>query len=59
MNASDIKALRNAGNSNWEILHMVVDAGYEFPDASFKVSQALNMDYEEVAEMIDGYDNNC
>lgn len=56
MNAQDIRNARAAGNSTWEILHMVIATGREYPDAVFKVSQALRMDKEEVAEMERDYD---
>jgi hypothetical protein len=59
MNKQEIKEASAAGNSNWEVLHMVVAAGREFPDAVFAVSQALRMDAEEVAEMEANYDECC
>jgi hypothetical protein len=59
MNSQQIRDAYNAGNSSWEVLHMVVDAGREYPDAVFAVSQALRMDKDEVAEMERGYDECC
>lgn len=56
MTKSDIKAARNAGNSAWEVLEMVIRAGREFPDAVFAVSQALRMDRDEVEQMERDYD---
>lgn len=56
MNAHDIREAYRNGNSNWEILHMVVSSGVEFPDAVFRVSQALRLDHEAVAEMESNYD---
>lgn len=38
---------------------MVVASGVEYPDAVYKVSQALRMDDEEVAEMEEAYTENC
>jgi hypothetical protein len=59
MNNQQIREASNAGNSNWEVLQMVIDSGVEYPDAVFKVSQALGMDAEEVEEMETGYNENC
>lgn len=59
MNTAEIKAARAAGNSNWEVLSMVVEAGYEFPDAVWKVSQALRLDTEEREQMERDYDECC
>lgn len=59
MNNQQIREASKAGNSNWEVLQMVIDSGIEYPDAVFKVSQALGMDAEEVEEMETGYNENC
>ena len=59
MNAADIKAARNAGNSAFEVLSMVIAAGREYPDAAFAVSQALRMDSEAVEQMEADYDECC
>lgn len=59
MNRAAIRAERDAGNSTWEVLHAVVAAGREYPDAVFAVAQALNLDQEEVDDMEDAYLNNC
>lgn len=59
MTADDIRAARHAGNSTWEVLHMVVAAGREYPDAVFAVSQALRMKPDEVEEMERDYDECC
>lgn len=56
MNARQIKAAKHAGNSNWEILKMLVSAGREFPDASFAVKHALGLDMEETEQMELDYD---
>lgn len=57
MTDADIKAMSRNGDSSWEILHAVVDSGVEYPDAVWKVSKALRMRKDEVAEMEDSYDN--
>lgn len=59
MTSQEIRDARNAGNSDWEVLHMVVAAGREFPDAVYAVSQALRMKPDEVAEMERNYDECC
>lgn len=56
MNAKQIKEAKAAGNSDFEILHMVISAGREFPDAEFAVSQALRMDDEQREQMVRDYD---
>jgi hypothetical protein len=60
MNIKDIRDLRKAGNPPWEILAMAVDIeGMEFPDASFRIKLALDMDHDEVVEMERDYDECC
>lgn len=56
MTNADIRAMRKAGNSNWEILSALVQNGMEFPDASSKVKFALSLDEEETSEMERDYD---
>jgi len=56
MTNRDIRQARKDGYSAWEILHQVVDSGVEFPDASYRVSQALNMDSEQREQMERDYD---
>ena len=56
MNRAQIKAASAQGNSDWEVLQMVVSSGAEYPDAVFKVSQALGMDNEQREEMEERYD---
>lgn len=51
MTHSEIKAASKAGNSDFEVLQMVIDAGMEYPDAVFAVSQALRMDKQQREEM--------
>jgi hypothetical protein len=53
---ADIRAMRKGGDSTWEILVAVVNAGMEFPDASSKIKFALGLDEEETSEMERGYD---
>lgn len=59
MTAADIKAAYKAGNSTFEVLHMVIESGMEYPDAVFKVSSALRLKKDEVAEMEEKYDTCC
>lgn len=59
MTNDEIRASRDNGNFPWEILHELVAAGVEYPDAVWKVSQALRMDAEEVEEMEDKYLDLC
>lgn len=59
MTKQTMKARQAAGDSPWEILADLVNQGTEYPDAVWKVSQALGMDAEEVAEMEDAYTNNA
>lgn len=56
MTARQIKQASDAGNSDWEILQMAIDAGQEFPDAVWSVSQALRMDDEQREAMERDYD---
>jgi len=51
MNNAQIRSASFEGNSNFEILQMVIDSGLEYPDAVWKVTQALRLDREEVEEM--------
>lgn len=59
MTAQQIRDLSNAGDSNWEVLSAVVLSGVEFPDAVWKVSQALRLDDEEREQMERDYDECC
>ena len=59
MNRKDIKEAKAAGDSNFEILSMVIDDGHEFPDAVFLVSSALGMKPDEVKQMEADYDECC
>jgi hypothetical protein len=56
MTRKDIKQAKQDGYSDWEILHQVVASGVEFPDASYLVSQALNMNSEQREQMERDYD---
>lgn len=57
MNASDIRASSQEGNSNWEVLHQVVESGVEFPDAVWAVTKALGLPKTEVEQMKADYDD--
>lgn len=58
MTGAEIRAVKAAGNSDFEVLHMVVSSGREYPDAVWAVTQALGMKPDEVKDMEDAYDNN-
>ena len=59
MNHAEIRAARKAGDSPWEILAALVADGVEFPDASYRVKAALNLDLEETEQMERDYDECC
>lgn len=59
MNKREIKEMYAAGNSTWEVLTAVIEKGVEFPDAEYRVAQALKLDSEECAEMIEKYSTYC
>lgn len=59
MTNDDIRQMRRECYSNSEILWAVVSAGFEYPDAVWKVSKALRMDAEEREEMERNYDECC
>lgn len=56
MNKREIKAASAAGNSNFEVLDMVVKSGVEYPDAVWAVSSALGLKPDEVDAMEADYD---
>lgn len=56
MTPAEIRAMRDGGDSAWEVLQAVIDTGVEFPDAVWKVSQALRLDREQVEQMKRDYD---
>lgn len=56
MNDRQIKEASAAGNSNFEVLQMVIDAGSEFPDAQWKVTKALGLKPDEAEQMVADYD---
>lgn len=58
MTTAEIKEAFRNGHSPWEILAILVNAGREYPDAEWRVVDALKLDDEETAEMRDAYDNN-
>jgi hypothetical protein len=59
MTHQQIKASKQAGNSNWEILSQVIAAGYEYSDAVYRVAEALCMKSDERACMERDYDEIC
>ncbi len=59
LNKNDIRTMSRNGESDWEILHVVVRSGMEFPDAEYCVSSALNMDDEQRRQMVCAYDECC
>lgn len=59
MSPKEIKDMYAAGYSSFEVLAEVIGSGVKFPEAVSRVSAALRLDKESVAEMVDGYDNNC
>lgn len=59
MKKEAIKTASAEGYSNWEILSMLINEGWEFPDAVHKVSTSLNLPPDEVEEMERDYDENC
>lgn len=58
-NKREIRAMRQNGDSPWEILACVVNSGVEFPDAVWTVSSALGLDAEERKQMERDYDECC
>jgi hypothetical protein len=59
MTPAQIREARLQCNSNWELLQMVIDTGVEYPDAVWKVTKALGLPKDEVAEMERDYDEVC
>lgn len=59
MTAKQIKEASDAGNSDFEVLQMAIDSGLEYPDAVWRVSQALRMDDEQRQEMEDKHASCC
>jgi len=59
MTHAEIKAAKTAGNSDWEILQMVIDSGREYADAVYRVSEALRMKADERQCMERDYDECC
>lgn len=51
MTRVEIREMWRAGNSTTDCLREVVASGFEYPDAVWKVTQALNLDAESVEEM--------
>ena len=59
MTNTELRAMRQAGNSTWEVLAALVHSGVEYPDAVWRVTQALRLDREEAKEMERDYDECC
>lgn len=59
MSKQEMVAAKRECNSNWEILSMAIQSGLEFPDAVWRVSQALKLDAEDAAQMELDYDEIC
>ena len=59
MTKHEIKECYAAGNSAWEILAMLINDGVEYPDAEYRVIDALQMNHNEVQEMVYNYNNYC
>jgi hypothetical protein len=53
-----IRTMHRNGDSNWEILAHVESLGYTFQAAKRIVTAALRLPADEVAEMIDAYEDN-
>jgi hypothetical protein len=53
-----IRTMHHNGESNWEILAYVESLGYTFQAAKRIVTAALRLPADEVAEMLDSYENN-
>lgn len=56
MTKNEIRKMYQNGEGPMDILTEVVLSGVEYPDAVFKVKDALNLDEEAVAEMEADYD---
>lgn len=56
MSTTRVRELRDEGKTHAAILRAAVDAGYEFPDAVWKVSYALGLNKQEVEDMQSNYD---
>ena len=56
MSPNDIKEARRNGYSNWEILSMLIDCDWEYPDAVNQIVFVLKLDKDEIAEMKYDYD---
>lgn len=53
-----IRTMSRNGYSNWEILSHVEAQGYNLQAAKRMISVALRLPADEVAEMVDSYENN-
>jgi hypothetical protein len=53
-----IKQMSRNGYANWEILSYVESEGYNIQAAKRLISTALRLPADEVADMVDAYENN-
>lgn len=56
MTHAEIRALRDQGKTNAEVLRAVVEAGWEFPDAHWRVTMALQLALVDAELMVANYD---
>lgn len=59
MTHAEIRQARSNGDSDWEILAMLVNDGYDYSDAVYRVAEALRMKSDERARMERDYDEIC
>ncbi len=53
-----IRTMHRNGESNWEILSHLMGEGMSRPAAVRAITAALRLPADEVADMIDSYENN-
>ena len=53
-----IRTMHHNGESHWEILSYLMGEGMSRPAAVRAITAALRLPADEVAEMIDSYENN-
>jgi hypothetical protein len=53
-----IRTMHRNGESNWEILSHLMTDGMSRPAAVRAITAALRLPADEVAEMLDSYENN-
>jgi hypothetical protein len=57
MTSDEVKAIYRAKGTNVDTLRALIAQGIEYPDAVWKIGNALKLKPEERAEMTDAYDN--